>query len=229
MENTLPAFEHALREGADGVELDVHASTDGVAYVFHDATLERLTPGADPRALGALSSAEIDAVRLTNGASIPRLSAVLDLLAEAMEVNIEIKDRAAVEGCADALRGRHLDSVVFSSFSGSALRTARALLPKIPRALITGEYSRDPKVWLESVWPIWHLRRCGALRWHPNHRLVHGALVKALHRRGVGVHVWTVDTPALAMKLAEDGVDAILTDRPGWMKTALARRKDATP
>lgn len=57
LENTLPAFERALAEGADGVELDVHPSRDGVPRVFHDETLERLVPG-DPRALAAVDAVE---------------------------------------------------------------------------------------------------------------------------------------------------------------------------
>ena len=224
LENTLPAFEKAIVEGADGVELDVHASADGVAYVFHDTTLARLTPDADPRAIAHLRSTQIDGVRLVDGSRIPSLAAVLDLLGGRLEVNIEIKDRAAVEGCAVAVRGRREDGLLFSSFSVSALEIARDLLPTIPRALISGEHTRDPRLWLEFAWPLWRLARCGAARWHPNQKLVHHRLLSALHRRGVAVQVWTVNTPVEAIALRDCGVDGVLTDRPGWLRTALNRK-----
>jgi len=224
LENTLGAFQKALSEGADGVELDVHASADGVAYVFHDATLARLTEDADPRALAELDSAEIGRIRLTDGSKIPPLTEVLDLLGQRLEVNIEIKDREAVEGCVAAVRGRPVNGLLFSSFSVRALQIAEELIPAIPRALISGEHSRDPRMWLEFAWPAWRLAQCKAHRWHPNHQLVHRRLVAALHRRRIKVQVWTVNSPELAADLAECGVDGVLTDRPGWLRTALDRK-----
>ncbi len=224
LENTLCAFEKALVDGADGVELDVHASADGVAYVFHDVVLERLTEDADPRAIADLDSADLARIRLTDGSKIPTLAEVLDLLNGKLEVNIEIKDRAAVEGCVAAVRGRPVDGLLFSSFSVQALQIAAELIPAVPRALISGEHSRDPRLWLEFAWPAWRLAQCKARRWHPNHKLVHRRLVSALHRREIKVQVWTVNCPSLAADLAECGVDGVLTDRPGWLRTILARK-----
>lgn len=224
LENTLPAFEKALADGADGVELDVHSSADGVAYVFHDSTLLRLTNEADPRAIADLESGDIGRLRLTDGSPIPTLVEVLDLLGGRLEVNIEIKDRAAVEGCAEAIEGRRIDGILFSSFSIKALQIAREVLPAIPRALISGDHTRDPRMWLEFAWPIWRLAQCDAQRWHPHHKLVHRRLISALHRRSITVHSWTVNDPDQASELAACGVDGVLTDRPGWLRTVLARK-----
>ena len=45
LENMLPAFQRAIDDGVDGIELDVHISVDGVPFVFHDDCLRRLSVG----------------------------------------------------------------------------------------------------------------------------------------------------------------------------------------
>ncbi len=78
LENTMEAFELALSQGADGIELDVHLSADGVPFVFHDDTLARVSVAEDPRAPDALSATELAAVPLLRGGRIPRLAEVVD-------------------------------------------------------------------------------------------------------------------------------------------------------
>src|SRR5205085_12635253 len=77
-ENSRAAFEAAIAAGS-GIELDVQASADGEAMVFHDYELERLTDGFG--ALRTLSSAELQRVRL-NGSdeTIPTLIEILALI-----------------------------------------------------------------------------------------------------------------------------------------------------
>ena len=77
-ENTFAAFNLALEEGADGVELDVRLNASGDVIVCHDLTLERVTEGRDRRALHELTTRECDAVRLANDERLPHLVDVLD-------------------------------------------------------------------------------------------------------------------------------------------------------
>src|SRR5688572_18628019 len=91
-ENTQRAFELALSEGADGVELDVRLDRSGRAIVLHDAGLARVTQGIDARQVAELSAAEVDAAHVGGGEPIPVL---IDVLAWAEErearVNVELK------------------------------------------------------------------------------------------------------------------------------------------
>src|SRR5689334_8385953 len=84
-ENTLAAFELAIVQGADFVELDVQASADGALVVFHDLALDRLTPARGP--LRRHTLAELQALR----AGIPTLEEVLDLCAGRIGVMAELK------------------------------------------------------------------------------------------------------------------------------------------
>src|SRR5436305_10973097 len=84
-ENTIAAFDHGLSLGADGVELDVHLSRDGVVVVHHDATVDRTTPGTGAvSALGARELALLD---------VPALADVLSAFRDS-RVIIEMKENA---------------------------------------------------------------------------------------------------------------------------------------
>ncbi len=214
----MPAFERALAVGADGVELDVHPSRDGVAIVFHDETLERLAPG-DARPLAAVDADELTDLRLVADHRMPRLAEVLDLLLGRVEINIEIKDAAALGPVLAVLPARP-DGVLLSSFDLRAVRAAAERAPHIRRAAIMGDPSLDPRVRVREAWPLFALREARADAWHPHHALVRRRLVAALHRRGIAVNVWTVNDPALAERLAAVGVDGVFTDHPERLRGA---------
>lgn len=213
LENTLPAFERALAEGADGVELDVHPSRDGVPLVFHDETLERLVPG-DARALAAVDAAELRALALPGGHRMPTLAEVLELLHGRLRINIEIKDAAALDSVLAALPAVP-DGVLLSSFDHDAVRVAAERAPTIPRAALTdaGPRARDA-----ADWPLDLLRATRADAWHPHHGLVTRRRVERAHAHGCSVNVWTVNDAALADRLAALGVDGVFTDHPADLR-----------
>ncbi|MCB9537950.1 MAG: glycerophosphodiester phosphodiesterase [Myxococcales bacterium] len=213
LENTLPAFERALAEAADGVELDVHPSRDGVPMVFHDETLERLVPG-DTRALAAVDAAELRALELRGGFRMPTLAEVLDLLLGRLRINIEIKDAAAL-GPVLAVLPAAPDGVLLSSFDHDAVRAAADRAPRVPRAALTesGPRARDA-----AAWPASLLRAARADAWHPHHGLVDRARVERAHACGCAVNVWTVNDAGLADRLAALGVDGVFTDHPADLR-----------
>ena len=89
-ENTLLSFKTALEQGADGIELDVHLSKDGVPMVIHDETLERTTNGKG--FVKDFTSDELQAFDAGRGEKIPTLKDVLKLLdGTSAELNIELK------------------------------------------------------------------------------------------------------------------------------------------
>ncbi len=211
LENTLPAFVAALVEGADGIELDVHLSADGVPLVFHDETTGRLAEGGVDLVLAHETADRLMGLPLVGGHSIPPLDLVLDLIDGAVPVNVEIKDATALPAVLAVLNARKDARFLLSSFSTDAMEAARYAAPHIPRALLVER--------LEHLVP--ELDRLAAAAWHPHAGLLTPDRIAHCQRRGIYVHVWTVNDPALAATLAARGVHGIFTDQPGAMRRAL--------
>src|SRR3954451_9459692 len=88
-ENTLRAFRHALAIGADGIELDVHATADGIPVVIHDRDVERTTDGGGY--VDEMPLARLETFDAGDGERVPTLAAVLTLVGDAAQLDIEIK------------------------------------------------------------------------------------------------------------------------------------------
>ncbi|MCU0911485.1 MAG: glycerophosphodiester phosphodiesterase [Rhodobacteraceae bacterium] len=222
-ENTLAAFGHAVALGYSHVETDVQATADGVAVVFHDDTLDRMA--GRPGRIGAMTWAELSAVRLAGGGEIPRLDAVLEAF-PGLFLNLEAKSDAAVEPMARAIRAAGaLGRVCVGAFAPA--RTAR-----LRAALGEGLAWSPAHAGVARVWAAgWGLPvprpdfPCVQVpmrfRGIP---VVTRRFVRAAHARGVQVHVWTVDEEAWMERLLGLGVDGIMTDRPSLLKAVLQRR-----
>jgi len=214
----MAAFRRAVELGADGVELDVHATVDGALVVRHDAT----TPAG---VLTEMRAADIRAAL----PGVPSLSEALDACSGVL-VNVEIKSGRDGGGDAgrragdllvsllDARRG--VDRVLVSSFDLRAVDHVRSVAPAVPTALLTsGQDPLDALLTAESH---------GHQALHPDVRSVAGARAGALtsraRERGVAVNVWTVNDAAEITRLAAAGVDAVITDVPDVALHALGRR-----
>lgn len=231
-ENTIAAFDHGLSLGADGLELDVHLSRDGVVVVHHDLTLERTTSGRGRVAdLTADELARLDAAHWfvqrdapdagypfrAQGIGVPRLS---DVLARYPDVRIIIELKGADPELArrvadDVRRAGALDRVALGGFSEAALHAARAYEP----GLRTGAGREETRWALYRSWLGLQPRqpryrefqvpeRSGAIR------IVSRRFVGCVHRAGLPVHVWTVNETAEMRRLLDWGVDGLITDRP---------------
>jgi glycerophosphoryl diester phosphodiesterase len=219
-ENTLAAFDQALREGAEGVELDVRTCATGELVVLHDPTLEHVTAGADTRAAIALTARDLAAVPLTHGASIPVLTEVLAFArARRLPVNVELKrdvpSRAAVVIAAARLL-RSWDPthpILVSSFDPVMLAGFAVLAPRVPRAILV-----HPKQWRRTALLAAHPLRVDAV--HLEHTLATPARVARLHAAGKLVNVWTVNDVDEARRLATAGVDGLITDVPALLRAA---------
>ena len=221
-ENTLAAFDQALREGAQGVELDVRTCATGELVVLHDPTLAHVTAGADTRAAIDLPARELAAVPLAHGASasIPRLTEVLAFArARRLPVNVELKrdvpSRAAIVIAAARLL-RSWDPahpILVSSFDPVMLAGFAVLAPRVPRAILV-----HPKQWRRAALVAAHPLRVDAV--HLEHTLATPALVARLHAAGKLVNVWTVNDVDEARRLATAGVDGLITDVPALLRAA---------
>lgn len=206
-ENTLAAFERALAQGADGVELDVRPCADGEIVVFHDVDFARMA--GDPRAVSTLACAELRAIDLGGGERAPRLADVLDLVLGADKcVNVEIKRdvpdlHASVDAVAAILGTRSPDErarLIVSSFERAAIERHAARLPDVAVALLFAEAS-EPR---PALAPGWHA--------HPRYTLASAGAVADWKAEGRLVNSWTVNHAEEAARLAAAGVDGIMTD-----------------
>lgn len=124
LENSMEAFRAALEAGLDGFELDVQPTLDGVSVVLHDDTLDRTTQGSG--ILRHRRSSELP--RLKNGEAIPTLSAVLEL--PARHINVELKGEPGWQAALAAVEAAEaLDRVRFSSFEPSEVLQLWAACP----------------------------------------------------------------------------------------------------
>ncbi|MEO7987825.1 MAG: glycerophosphodiester phosphodiesterase [Gemmatimonadales bacterium] len=226
-ENTLEAFERAVREGAGAFELDVRLSRDGAPVVMHDATLDRTTDRSGPvraQALADLRSADAG-YRFTpdrgrtfpfraKGVRVPTLGEVLWTFPR-MPMLIEIKEP---EVQAAVLRVLVTESAtercVVASERGEALDLVRE--SPVARAAsgdeITALY-RSSLLWLPLPRATYRLLSVPA-----RHRMLPVPTVRfisAARRLGCPVHVWTINDAAIARALWARGVAGIVTDYPG--------------
>jgi glycerophosphoryl diester phosphodiesterase len=220
-ENTLAAFELARSEGADGIELDIRLDRDGQVIVLHDPTLGRVTQGAETRHAEDISSRELFRLDVGSGERVPLLAEVLEWAHGAgQRVNVELKSdvrrRALLlHGLARVIARASLPNLIFSSFHPYFVWWLGRRLPQLPRAWLVHDQQRVLK-YAPGV------TRLGVQALHPQHTLVTRERMARLKARGLLVNVWTVNEPARARELASLGVDAIISDNPGQILSALA-------
>jgi glycerophosphoryl diester phosphodiesterase len=220
-ENTMPAFELAVRQSADMLELDVQRSADGVLVVFHDDTTERWD--RQQRLVTACTLAELRALDI-GGAHVTTLAEVCAFAREhGIRLNVEIKGLGIGAAVARMLRDERVeDLVLISSFAAGALREVAAASPHLPRAYLMGNDTYRPDVRFREAWPFGALRRLGAAAWHPSCELPLLAwLIPRVRRAGYAVNVWTVDDVATMRRLIALGVDGIITDVPDVLRRVL--------
>jgi len=218
-ENTLTAFELAIRQGADAIELDAKLCADGHVVVIHDATVDRTTDGS-----GLVSEMTLDALRELDagcrfdtafcGERVPTLEEVFATFGDKTFINIELTNYRSLtdelpERVAELVRRHALEeSVLFSSFNPLALRRAHRLIPEVPIGMLAlpgwaGAWARSA---LGNCVPYQAL--------HPAIEDVRPALIQHQHRRGRRVHVYTVNNPQDIATLFRWQVDGIFTDDP---------------
>jgi len=222
-ENTMPAFEHAVGLGYRYLETDVHATADGVLLAFHDDRLDRVTDRSGE--IATLPFAAVAEARVDGREPIPLLEDVLGSFPEA-RVNIDPKHDHSVEPLIEVLeRTDAVARVCVGSFSDARLRTLRARLgPDLCTAMGPREVAR---LRLDALSGRVHPSPSGCVQVPESFRgvtVTNAAVVRAAHRAGLQVHVWTVDDPDAMVRLLDLGVDGIMTDRPAVLKDVLAAR-----
>lgn len=227
-ENTLTAFDAGLALGADGLELDVHLSRDGVVVVHHDRALDRTTnlQGAVAHQTAAALVRADAGYRFAADAGFPfrgragGVPSLRDVLHRYRDVPIIVEVKVNTASMARAVvevvrAAGAVDRVCLGSFGWTVLRAARALAPELATSA-----SREEVRWsLYRSWCRWPVRHAPydgyqIPEWAGATRVVSRRFVEEAHRAEHGVQVWTVDRADDATRLLEWGVDALITDRP---------------
>jgi len=216
-ENTLPAYELAIEQRADMIEIDLHRTRDGATVIAHDEELSGLGGKGE---IAAATLAEVRALDAGGGERVPTLDEVLDRFGERIPFNLELKrgSSASYEGleraALDAVRKRGLlEQTLFSSFFDPVLERLRALAPEARLARLFSP--RDPERPLERA------RAVGAEAINPWRGLLQPELIEAAHAEGLAVYVFTVDEEQEMRSLLDLGVDGIFTNFPDRLRALL--------
>jgi glycerophosphoryl diester phosphodiesterase len=202
-ENTLLAFRRALEVGADGIELDLRATADGVPVVIHDRSVARTTDGAG--FVDELPLARLQALDAGQGERVPTLAGTLALIGGAMRLDLEIKQAGIAAESLRVLADFPQARWAISSFDWDILRDARRL---------------DASA---QVWPL--AEDVDEALFAVASELVAPAIslaieaytpesARRLREAGLEVVLWTVNDPAEAARVRDLGAYAICTDCP---------------
>lgn len=230
-EQTLEAYEAAIRLGADGIETDVQRTRDGRLAMLHDLSLDRTTTGH-----GRIADHDWDAVRSLDagswfdprfaGARVPSLEETLELVVGAgLLLCVEIKGTpadtpATAIAVARLLRDLDLlDQVFISSFDHAALQAARnevgepLLAPeRLPEAGPSDPtIARDQAIALDAA-ALQH-------RWED----LTAAVVAAVHEAGSAIWSWPIDSHESIARSLELGCDAVIGDDVPLLLEGLGR------
>lgn len=248
-ENTLPAFEYAIGQGVDVLELDMAVTLDGVVVISHDPHLSRTIcqgPEGGETAIHKLTFEQVrqwDCGTLQNpsfpkqkpipGTKMPTLDEVFDLAATSnVQFNIETKidpktpdlapDPATFARLVVELVHKHAmeKRIMVQSFDFRTLKVVRKLAPELRLSAL---YEGAPRSFVEIAREAGSDKRSAEIV-SPHFSLVTAEEVQTAHRAGVQVVPWTANTPALWRKLVDAGVDGIISDDPAeliaWMKAS---------
>lgn len=221
-ENTLAAVERALAQGADGVEVDVRLTADGVPVCHHDPGMRR--SAGDPRHVQAVRLAELPS---TGGHPVPTLAEVLDLVADRGRLVVELKTPhwpagaavCTVTAVAHELRRHRLHDVVVSSFDRPRLlalrhcalpvRTGLLGRPGVPLGVLVRRASADGHEQAHA---------------HVASLLARPDLVRTAVAQAISVTGWTVNRAADLERLQDAGVESVISDDPFLARAHLGVR-----
>lgn len=229
-ENTIPAFQAAVAVGADILETDVQVSKDGEVIVAHDPDLARLTGGAG--LVSDYTARELAQMDLGGGVGFPTLAEVLEALPD-QKFNIDLKTQDAIPGFVDVITQlRAHERVLIASFDEATRRQTSEALPGVATSA-TPPHVMEGRLrsWLGLSMDTWRVPagmvavQVPPTRW--GFGIVTPSFVRAAQKKGLEVHVWTIDEPDVMHRLWDMGVDGIVTDRADLAVEARNQRAGA--
>ncbi|WP_431243836.1 glycerophosphodiester phosphodiesterase [Flavobacterium sp. P21] len=208
-ENTLQAFQKALDLHSDGIELDVHLSSDEHIIVIHDETIDRTTNGKGE--VNTFSLAELKSFLIEGKYQIPTLNEVFDLVDKKCLINIELKGFGTAPKVV-ALIEKYIsekdwkyEHFIISSFDWNMLEETSNLNPNIPIGVLTEENVDTALAFAEKI-------KAKAI--HPDFQLLNKENVSEMQKKGFLVLPWTVNSEEDIQKVKSYKVNGIISDNP---------------
>ncbi|HXH31947.1 MAG TPA: glycerophosphodiester phosphodiesterase [Bacteriovoracaceae bacterium] len=240
-ENTITAFKHTAKMGVDVLELDVHATKDGVLVVLHDATVERTT-----NETGKISDMTLESVKKLDaayrfskdgGKTFPFrgkrivIPTLLEVFAAFPNMNFNIEPKQVVPSITKLLCGliqqrKMTDKIIVGSFQQAAVEEIRAECPEVATSGTPAEVVKFLMMYQTGIGesytpPMQALqipKSWGSLQ------VVTEGFISTAHELNVKVHVWTINDPGEMQRLIDMGVDGIMTDYPEKLFRLLGRK-----
>jgi len=209
-DNSWPAFEAAVREGADAIECDVQATREGIIVVRHDLAI-------DDRFVTDLTLAELEA-------RAPGTIVLADLLAFAerapIDLLVEIKDPSAAQAVAKMIAASaRPDRIVVGSFHGPALAAVKATAPGLRTSFMIGSVAGPEEVVrLAAAFTADGVHLCWETRAARPHRLLDRTIIDRLHRAGLALTLWHEEREEELRALVALEPDAICTNTPAVLR-----------
>jgi glycerophosphoryl diester phosphodiesterase len=197
----------AIELGAEAIELDVHATRDGVVIVHHDAVVN--APGAAVREIASLTASEIRRFPLAHGVEIPTLDTVLNAIGDRATVYVEIKAPRIEPLVVRSVREAPAACAIHA-FDHRVVKTVNSIFPAVPTGVL--EVSRH-------VDPVASLVAANARDLWQEVSFIDEDLVARVHSMNGRVIAWTSDDADQWKYLSELGVDGICTDRIAELAT----------
>lgn len=229
-ENTLPAFQLAKEMHSDGIECDIHLTSDGVLVVCHDDDIARTSNGSG--SIAAMTLSELKRYDFGchfspgfSGTRIPTLDELLELVHDMAIINIECKGPLptgrhmdeALEKLYDALvRFDCVERAIMSTFLWDWAKRSKELHPNLRTALLYGN-RLSPDETLNAA----HRHMADAM--HPHLEHLDKEAVDACMSKGIDVNAWTIDSPEQIERAIAMEITGLITDVPDRALAALGR------
>ncbi len=208
-ENTLIAFQKAIDLGCDGIELDVHLSSDSEIIVIHDETIDRTTNGKG--LVNQMKLLDLKSFFIDNKYEIPILKEVFDLVNHKILINIELKSYETTDKVVELIekyvreKNWKYENFIVSSFDWNALQQVRFLNDKIQIGVLTATdldlaFAFAKFIKAKSINSFFHL--------------LNQENVDKIQAKGFEIHTWTVNEIEDINKMKRLKVDAIISDFP---------------
>ncbi len=222
-ENSFESFRKALDLGYRIIETDIHSSKDGTAYIFHDATLERLT--GENLKISDLNDIDIDSLKLNKSSIIPRLSNVFEEFPEGL-FNLDAKTWESIMPIASVIKKMGCHSrVCIGSFNHKRINaiigelgveTCHSMGTRdVIKFYLGAQIQRNQSFTSQCIQlPI---KQFGI-------SLMTEKVLKYARKLGIKIHFWTINDPVTMQKLLELNVDGIMTDDCVLLKKIMKKK-----
>lgn len=223
-QNTLPAFELAVKLGADAIECDIHMTADGYVVVSHNFDIDTESTGHGfirDMTLNELKKYDfgIKFGEKFKGTTIPTLDEMLDVVKDLELINIEIKANSVgiIDKTVNILKSRKLiEKTIISSFDPEVLRDIKKVHPSLRTGILYGEFNQSPHIYAKEL-------KADAI--HPHEHAVNKEIVEICLENNIEVNIWTPNTPESIERAINLGSTGILTDYPDVALSLLNRAK----